>query len=122
MTEHDDEFTRRIRAELDRQADALDGSARSRLTQARHAALDALDDRPRFALHRLAPAFALVLVAVVAVGLLWPSAQLEPAPVPTAAETMADMELLAIDTELELLADLEFYLWLESAMPESDAG
>ncbi|MEM9302843.1 MAG: hypothetical protein AAGE01_12060 [Pseudomonadota bacterium] len=122
MTDHDDDFARRARAALDRQADALDGHARSRLTQARHAALDALEDKPRFRALRFAPAFALVLVAVAAVGLLRPQAAVDPAPVPAAAESIADMELLALDTELELLADLEFYLWLEAELPESDAG
>ena len=44
------------------------------------------------------------------------------APAPETAEVVNDIEVLIASEELELLADLEFYLWLETELPATDAG
>ena len=126
MTMNDrDPLFERIRAELDRQAEGLDGATRSRLTQARHAAPDAAEE-PRLAgwLKRGAPAVALGATLAVLVAVAPWRAAPPPAPVPVdpAVTVAEDLEMLATDEDLELLADLEFYLWLETALPETDAG
>jgi hypothetical protein len=108
MTE---EFENRTREVLEESAGRLDGRMRSRLTQARHAALDELADPARNWWRSYVPAGAAAAVAVLAV-IMWPGPVDRP---PTAgASPVEDMELLSDADAPDFVdggEDLEFYEW-----------
>ena len=122
------EFEERTRATLDESTARLDGRVRSRLTQARHAALQELAARPRafwYAwLHSraLAPAGAMTAAVLVAV-MLWsghtPGGGAAVAETGTAIE---DLELLADSDALELSSDgdYDFYQWAAAQNAAAD--
>ena len=100
------DFEERTRAVLEESTRRLDGRTLSRLTQARHAALDTLQRpvRPRWSL--FIPAGAAAAAAVLAVVMWSGPARVDPSP----AE---DLEMLA-DSDAPDFAegdDLEFYEW-----------
>jgi hypothetical protein len=104
------EFEQRTHEVLEESTARLDGRTRSRLTQARHAALEAgaKNAGPRwFGWRTLAPAGAVAAAAVVAV-LMWPLGRVaDPAP-------LDDIELLADGDAPDFTVvaeDLEFYEW-----------
>ena len=103
------EFERRTRELLDDSTARLDGRTLSRLTQARHAALDQSQraGRPRWI--AWLPAGAAAAVAALAV-MMWPGPGVEPAVV----SPLDDLEIIA-DTEAPDFVDdgedLEFYEW-----------
>ena len=101
-----DKLLNDIRAELDTSAEALDAATRSKITQARHAALEGRTSKA--GLNRLAPlAAALAVCVLVTVISLAPESGLEPGP------SLNEFELLSNAEDLELLEELEFYEWLE---------
>jgi hypothetical protein len=110
MTE---EFEKRTREVLEESAVRLDGRTRSRLTQARHAALAQLAQPARHWWRAYVPAGAAAAVAVVAV-VIWSGGPLGPLPTQPTANPVDDLELLA-DTEAQDFVDdgedLEFYEW-----------
>ena len=118
---NDDKWLNRAREELTQQSESFDAATLSKLTQARHAALDAVE-RPRRTRWLLAPALASALAIVAVVGLWNPRTELPTTPIPSTADVVSDIDVLVAEEELELLADLEFYLWLETELPETDAG
>jgi hypothetical protein len=100
-----EDFEKRTRAVLEEGTARLDGQTLSRLTQARHAALDSLQRPARRRWSLFIPAGAAAAVAVLMV-VLWP-ARVEPT---TPAD---DLEMLA-DSDAPVFAegdDLEFYEW-----------
>lgn len=100
----------RARELFDESVEHIDGPTRSRLTQARYAALAELDRR-RFRVGAWLPVGALAAAAVLAVA-LWsgPGAGLRSSPVFAAAP--ADLELLTVGEDLDMLGeDAEFYAW-----------
>ena len=105
----------------------LSGHVRSRLTQARHAAVEEAR-RSRVLRQWLAwaPAGALAAALVIAVVTLTgqPAKQFPAAAAPGAEHSaMDDLELLAGSESFELLEDLEFYDWLDAAPPaDADIG
>jgi len=107
------EFEARARAAFDASVEGLDGSTRSRLTQARHRALVGLTARPRLHAGWL-PVGAAAAAAVLAVALSVGRGPMTP---PGAAPMLAAahgevFDLLAVVDDLDLLAeDLEFYAW-----------
>jgi hypothetical protein len=104
----------RSKALFDASVAELDGSTRSRLCQARHAALAQAPRRQRPVWWM--PAVATAAVAAIMAFLL-PSFQLQQ---PLSEENLAaadDMTLLMNDESLDLLEEIEFYAWLE----ETDA-
>ncbi len=126
----------RSRELFDQQVANLDAGTRSRLNQARQAALDAArgkagDHATAWGSRWLLPVgsvAALALVAVTTVQLMRPDAS-QPAfeSVSTAANTMAsnaavsnvdDVEILTADADLELLQNMDFYAWVET-QPEA---
>ncbi len=129
----DAEFARRARNLLLESTDHLDGRTLSRLTQARHAALDAVEAgsaRSAFPTGRwLAPAGGLAAVAAVAI--VWLGAtRVDPVVQSTVstgaagAMQMEDLALVADAESLELVEEIEFYAWLdaEADLPSTAAG
>jgi hypothetical protein len=101
------DFERRTREVLEESTTRLDGRTLSRLTQARHAALDQLQQPVRRRLSFFVPAGAAAAAAVLAV-VMWSGNQkiVDPSPVD-------DIEMLA-DADAPDFAegeDLEFYEW-----------
>lgn len=104
-----DDFEKRTQEVLEESAGRLDGRTRSRLTQARHAALAQLTQPARHWWRAYVPAGAAAAVAVLAV-VIW-SGQSVRAPT---AGPVEDMELLADADAPDFAADgddLEFYEW-----------
>jgi|SRR6185369_6919183 len=113
-------FERRARELLRESVDHLDAATRSRLTQARHAALAARSrTQPKWLdLRVLAPGGAVAAVALVAV-LLWGGSSHHPAN--DSGGEMDDLELLTDSDGYELSQepDLDFIEWA-AAMGETD--
>ena len=109
MTE---DFEKRTHEVLEESTARLDGRMRSRLTQARHAALAQLAQPVRHWWRAYVPAGAAAAVAVLAV-VIWSGAPPSP-PAGPAASPAEDLELLA-DAEAQAFVDdgedLEFYEW-----------
>ena len=107
------DFERRTREVLGESVERLDGRTRSRLTQARHAALAGLE-KPRTAswLRTYVPVGASAAVAVLAV-VLWAGRPPAETGVGDTGATY-DMEMLADAEAPDFLSDtdeLEFYEW-----------
>lgn len=106
---------RRAKALFDASVDGLDARTRSRLTQARHAALAALaQQREPFMRRWWLPAAGLATAALAAVIVVF---NLNPAANEhqfAAASLAEDMDILSGAENIELLEDMEFYAWLES--------
>jgi negative regulator of sigma E activity len=108
MTDPTD-FEKRTRELLEESAGRLDGRTRSRLTQARHAALAQLEQPARHWWRSYVPAGAAAAVAVLAV-VMWSGPQ-QKQPV---ASPVEDLELLADGDAPDFVDDgddLEFYEW-----------
>jgi hypothetical protein len=93
---------------------ALDGSTRSRLNQARHAALEQAQQRPRVVWWM--PALASAALAML-VALILPRMESQQALEVTAESEVSlaaadDLTLLMNDENLDLLEEMEFYAWL----------
>ncbi|MEK6748637.1 MAG: hypothetical protein AABY83_05460 [Pseudomonadota bacterium] len=101
-----DAFKRDLRAALDTQLTHLSAQELHKLRAARTGAMAATSTRraaPRWAWSGLALA-ATVILAVS----LWPRAT----PPSHAPQAIEDLELLAVEENLELYDELEFYTWL----------
>ena len=114
QTEQTD-LERRAKRAFDDSVGAIDAATRSKLTQARHRALQELERNRRSSWWlvpgRLAPAGALAAVALAALLLVWRG---ESPPVTAGVAPVADLDILLGDEDLEMLGeDLEFYAWLE---------
>lgn len=103
------------RGVFDESVERIDGATRSRLTQARHAALAELE-RPRFRLAPWVPAGALAGAAVLAV-MLWTQPGPGGAPESALAAVPADdFEMLTMGEDLDLLdEDVGFYAFVATA-------
>jgi hypothetical protein len=107
---------------FDDSVERLDAATLSRLNQGRQKALQEIRD-PGSAGEwaRWVPAGGLAAAAVVAV-VLWQGAPVEhSAP---AAGTATDFEIMLSEDSLDMLEDLEFYSWIDTANldPEGDVG
>ncbi len=88
----------------------LDGATQSRLTQARHRALEELP-KGRSVGWRWVPAGVAAAAAIALVLLVVPPAvELDPR---VAKEGLDDLEILLGEDELEMIDDLEFYAWID---------
>jgi hypothetical protein len=107
-------FEKRTREVLDESTARLDGRALSRLTQARHAALDQVREPGRGAWRSFVPAGAAAAVAVVAVVMWSRNPGVDAVLAASTASPVEDIDLLA-DAEAPDFADggedLEFYEW-----------
>ncbi len=114
-----DEFERRTKRVFDDSVAALDAATRSRLTQARHRALEhrtAVRDRGwRWSLIPVGTLAAAALIAWFTIGQV-------PVRDTVQSESLADLEILLGEEDIEMLdEELEFYGWLEE-QPEFAAG
>jgi hypothetical protein len=105
----------RSKALFEDSVERLDARTRSRLTQARHAALDELRRSRLFRARWLwAPAGGLIAAGAAAllIGVWRPGAD-------PASPSLEDLEVVAGTENLDLLQDVEFYTWLadQSAIP-----
>lgn len=112
-----EQFSERASELFDDSVERLDAAALSRLNQGRHRALaEAARPGARGRLLRWAPVSGVVAAAVVAVVVM-------NSPMMTATEeviTATDFEMLLEDDSLDMLDELEFYSWLESAEPDAN--
>ena len=117
-----DAFEARLAKRLRDSADELDGHTRSRLNQARQAALDELQPKSAWRFRPVLAGAATAAVAVVAFFLLQPAPDTTQPLVP-AGIAEADLELLMAEESLDMLEDLEFYTWLaEADLDNGSAG
>jgi len=116
MSTNDDRleaFERRAQELLEESTERLDGRVRSRLTQARSAAIEAArKSRRGVAWRTWIPAGALAGAAALAV-FLWNGAP-QPAATPTLAvhSSLDDLDIMVTNESFELLEELEFYEWV----------
>ncbi len=104
-------FEKRARELLEESTQRLDGRVRSRLTQARFAAVEeARRARHPFAWRTWVPAGALAAAAVLTV-VLWNGHSAQP-PALGAAQSLDDLEIVAGGENFELLENLDFYEWV----------
>ena len=114
------EFERRAAGLLRDSADNLDAATRSKLNRARQAALDELSPAKR-----LTPMWGILTAAAVgAVAIsLWRAAP-EPATpdvMPTVTTT-PELEVIFAEENLDMLEDLEFYVWLAAEGMDAEAA
>lgn len=118
MAERDDRRLEERAGRLYRQqVDALEPDVRRRLADARRQALASArkSPGPRLALPVLVPAGAAAAVVAGLVIVLGrqPGPEGGDIPLATAAPAAEDMEILLGNEDLDLLDDLDFYLWLD---------
>lgn len=129
MSEHNLErrheaLEQRAREAFDASVEQLDAATRSRLLEARCAAVAGLQSRRRLAWRGWAPVAMAASAALVAL-IVWRAPGDSPEPVARsgATEAMEALEVVAAGDDLDLVAeDLEFYAWLEQADLDSNAG
>ena len=125
--ELDKRIEQRSRALFDTSVDRVDMRIRSRLTQARHAALDAAAARSPHARSRWifwTPAFGAAAAVVLGVA-LWAGhgASDGLSAMSDAHSGLEDLELVASNDQMELLQDdIEFYDWVDKAPASDTAG
>ena len=104
-------FERRAKRAFDDSVAALDAATRSKLTQARHRALEEqVSARDYGWRSSLVPAGTLAATAIVAWLVVW---QTPPTPTPT-PDVLPDLEILLGEEDLQMLdEEIEFYGWLE---------
>jgi hypothetical protein len=110
-----DEFEQHARTLLEGSVLRIDGRVRSRLNQARHAAIEEAVRRPSFwRRFSLMPAASAVAAAVLVAFVLWPHAH-QGESVIAGGHTVEDLELLADGDALDLISDETdggaFYEW-----------
>ncbi|MEP7314956.1 MAG: hypothetical protein ABI859_20415 [Pseudomonadota bacterium] len=119
------EFEQRTRAALRASADDVDGRTRSRLTQARYAALEQGTRRPATrAWYRYAPAGAVAMAAVLATVLFIGRTGTPDAVNHEAGSAFYDVDLLA-DSDAYALSqesDFDFIEWAASMGEQAAAG
>jgi hypothetical protein len=109
------EFERQARGALEESVLRIDARIRSRLNQARHAALEESSRRPAFwRRFTLMPAAGAVAAAVLVGFVLWPHSPKSELPNGEGHATVEDMDLLADGDALDLVSDGSdgaFYEW-----------
>jgi hypothetical protein len=118
------EFEQRARALLEDSVLRVDGRVRSRLNQARHAAVAEISRRPSFwRRFSLMPAASAVAAALLVVFVLWPHSHQGDLVSESGHERAEDLELLADGDALDLVSDEAdggaFYEW---AVDQADSG
>jgi len=102
----------RSKAAFDASVDEMNASVRSRLTQARFAAVAELERRKQSRWQRvLAPAAGLAAVAIVAALVVGPLIHRNGSTGATLADE--DMPILLDTDNMEMIENMEFYAWLD---------
>ncbi|HEX7012312.1 MAG TPA: hypothetical protein VF161_06190 [Steroidobacteraceae bacterium] len=102
-------FERRAQALFDRSVEQLDARTRSRLTQARSAAVEEAHKHAGLRRWVFRPAGALAAASLAALALVLWRAQ-EPQPLVTSAD---ELEVVVGAESFEMLENVEFYAWLD---------
>jgi hypothetical protein len=115
-----DPIVDKAKALFDDSVDSLDAATLSRLNQGRHRALAELERRGSISpwlqwLPATGIAAAVILAVIVMRGP-------ESVDVVTEAATALDFEMLLEEDSLEMLEELEFYLWLEASDLEANGN
>ncbi len=121
------EFERHARALLEESVSRVDGRIRSRLNQARHAALEQASRRPSFwQRFSLMPAAGAVAAAVLVAFVLWPHSHQGDSIVADGGHAAEDLELLADSDALDLVSDETdggaFYEWAVDQADSNEPG
>ncbi len=123
----DDSFVEQAGRRLRDGVKTLDATTRSRLNRARRKALLELRDRSRmqrWIADQWGPAVGATFIALLAAG-LWFGVGMQTAsenmPMQTAGAPMdlgdlADLDMLLADENLEMIEDLQFYLWMDAEL------
>ena len=120
MSDENSGFEQRAKRLFDASVGAIDASTRSRLTQARHRALEKSAARDRGWTWSLIPAGTVAATALVAWLVVW---QAPPANDELRTAQLTDLEILLGEEDLEMLdEELEFYGWLEEQPEFANAG
>ena len=110
----DRELEDRAKLLFDESVAALDAETRSKLTRARYRALEGREAKAASAWGPTWVPAGAVAAGVLAAMVLWqgqPSVSTDPQSFDVAA--VSDLEILLGDEELEMIAELEFYAWLD---------
>jgi hypothetical protein len=99
-------FIKNIHSTLDASLDDIDAATQSKITQARHRALDQRTNKTPLQIWLPAGAVATACVALLILSLV-PETQVEE------TTPLDDLEMISNIDDLELLEELEFYEWLE---------
>ncbi len=118
MKKTEDKFSADARATFDASVDELDAATLSRLNRGRQRALEELG-RPRRSWSTWAPATGVAAAVTIAVIMAQSPVGTNGGEVPAA---LADMDILLSEDSIEMLEDLEFYSWLDTADLEGDVG
>jgi ferric-dicitrate binding protein FerR (iron transport regulator) len=122
--DNEEMFERQTRKLLEDSVLRIDGRVRSRLNQARHAAIEEAARRPSFwRRFSLMPAASAVAAAVLVAFVLWPHAHQGESIVEVGHGTVEDLDLLADGDALDLVSDEAdggaFYEW---AVEQADSN
>lgn len=116
---NDNDFENEAKQVFDEHVAGLDAQTRSRLTQARYAAIEASRPRRAYAPWIGGAVAAGTVAALVVINPLNDEVT-GPALDTPVAQQATDLEMLLGDDELEMLEELEFYAWLDEADVELD--
>ncbi len=114
-----DEFETKARALFDESVERLDASTRSKLTQARNRALDEVKAGAVRRRWIWAPASGVALAAIVAVVLSFGGMRSNS---DAGALALEDLDIVADSENLEMLEDVDFYMWLADAPADEHSG
>ncbi len=99
-------------------AEQLDGQTRSRLTQGRHAALDALRPKRKSVSWWLPAGAAAAVMLAVIVSLNPRSGSIEQSGAQLAMAPVDELEIVTAEDSLEFYRDVEFYAWLDTVLDD----
>jgi hypothetical protein len=114
----DNELEHKARALFEDSVERLDARTRSKLTQARNRALDEVAKGGGRRRWIWAPVGGAALAAAVAVVMVWGGLRSTPEAGGLALE---DIDIVADSENLDMLEDVEFYMWLDQA-PDPHTG
>lgn len=118
MNEKRNTFEKKMKEAFDESVDAMDAATLSKLNRSRHSAIAQLGKRrPQWS--RWMPATGAVAAILVAVMMLQSPAGIEDV---ARVTSVTDMEILLGEDSIEMLEELEFYSWIDSAESEGDVG
>ena len=123
----DDSFVEQAGRRLRDGVKTLDATTRLRLNRARRKALLELRDRSRmqrWIADQWGPAVGATFIALLAAGLWFgvgmqtasENMPMQTAGAPVALGDLADLDMLLADENLEMIEDLQFYLWMDAEL------